>query len=130
MDKQGRTIQWVKVPSHVGIEGNSQADLLANEGRLANPLNPPHQQNPQHGDSIRGPPRKRRKIEFGSSPCRTEFLSAGDTATLLQSLGLEVMCDLPLGHGDAQELGECDADVDGFSHSGTASTCSTYSSSE
>ena len=53
------------------------------------------------------PPQKRRKTESGPSPCRTEFLSAGDTATLLQSLGLEVMCDLLLGHGDAQELGEC-----------------------
>ena len=40
-EKQGRTIQWVKVPSHVGIEGNSQADLLANDGRLAS-LGLPH----------------------------------------------------------------------------------------
>ena len=104
-EKQGRTIRLVKLPSHLGIDGNSQADLLTNEGRLANPLNPPHQQNAQHGESIRGPPQKRRKTESGPSPCRIEFLSTGHTATLLQSLGLEVMCDLPLGHGDAQEWG-------------------------
>ena len=94
------------------------------------PLNPPQQQNAQHGGPIRGHPQKRRETEFGPSPCGTEFLSANNTAIILQSLGLEVMRDLPPDHGNISELDECDADVDGFSSSDTASTCSNYYSSE
>ena len=70
LEKQGRTIQWVKVPSHVGIEGNSQIDLLANEGRLANPLYPPKQQTTQHGESVRGPPKRDGKLNLGPPHAR------------------------------------------------------------
>ena len=76
----------------------------------------------------RDPPKRDGKLRL--SPCRTEFLSANDAAILLQSLGLEVMRDLPPDHGNISELDECDADVDGFSSSDTASTCSNYYSSE
>ena len=43
LDSPDRLIEWVKVPSHVSITGNEEADSLANNGRLANLLNPgPH----------------------------------------------------------------------------------------
>ena len=47
-DKPGRPIVWVKIPSHVGIQGNTQAELPANAGRLASPLYPSR----QHGPNI------------------------------------------------------------------------------
>ena len=39
LDKPGRTVEWVKLPSHVGTEGNAQADLLANVLTLVIPYN-------------------------------------------------------------------------------------------
>ena len=38
LDKPDREIQWIKVPSHVGIVGNEEADALAETGRLSGPL--------------------------------------------------------------------------------------------
>ena len=38
LDKPDREIQWIKVPSHVGIVGNEEADALAETGRLSSPL--------------------------------------------------------------------------------------------
>ena len=38
LDSTFQDILWVKVPSHVNVEGNEQADTLANNGRLSNPL--------------------------------------------------------------------------------------------
>ena len=38
LDKSDREIQWIKVPSHVGIVGNEEADALAETGRLSSPL--------------------------------------------------------------------------------------------
>ena len=40
LGKPGRTVVWVKIPSHVGIEGDTHADLLANLSRLAILLHP------------------------------------------------------------------------------------------
>ena len=40
LDSTFQDILWVKVPSHVNVEGNEQADTLANNGRLNNPLYP------------------------------------------------------------------------------------------
>ena len=40
LDSTFQDILWVKVPSHVNVEGNEQADTLANNGRLSNPLYP------------------------------------------------------------------------------------------
>ena len=39
-DSTFQDILWVKGPSHVNVEGNEQADTLANNGRLSNPLYP------------------------------------------------------------------------------------------
>ena len=38
LTKSDREIQWIKVPSHVGIVGNEEADALAETGRLSSPL--------------------------------------------------------------------------------------------
>ena len=40
LDQPGKTIQWVRVPSRVTVEGNNEADRLADLGRLSSPLNP------------------------------------------------------------------------------------------
>ena len=40
LDSTFQDILWVKVPSHVNVEGNKQANTLANNGRLSNPLYP------------------------------------------------------------------------------------------
>ena len=42
LDSTFQDILWVKVPSHVNLEGNERADTLANNGRLSNPLYPNH----------------------------------------------------------------------------------------
>ena len=33
-----RTMKWIKVPSHMGIQGNKEADSLAEDGRLSSSL--------------------------------------------------------------------------------------------
>ena len=38
LDNPDREIQWIKVPSHVGIVGNEEADALAETGCLSSPL--------------------------------------------------------------------------------------------
>ena len=38
LESSRRTVEWIKVPSHVGIQGNKEADSLAEDGRLNNPL--------------------------------------------------------------------------------------------
>ena len=40
LDQPGKTIRWVKVPSHVSVEGINEADRLADLGRLSSPLHP------------------------------------------------------------------------------------------
>ena len=52
VDNSFQDILWIKVPSHVNVEGNEQANTLANEGRLNNPLNPP----PRHVLNCSGRP--------------------------------------------------------------------------
>ena len=40
LDTPGRTVLWVKVPSHVHVEGNKEADTLAEQGRMSHPKFP------------------------------------------------------------------------------------------
>ena len=40
LGERGKEIIWVEVPSHVTVEGNNEADRLADLGRLASPLTP------------------------------------------------------------------------------------------
>ena len=117
------------MPSHVGIEGNPQAELLATKGGLANPLNLIMQQNSLRGEPQGQPPQKKQKTETGHPSNRKELLSASDTAILLQSLSLEVMDDCLLDPDNTNELVVGEADVCGFLSSETASTRSGYYSS-
>ena len=43
LQRKGREIIWIKVPSHVTIEGNDEADSLAAVGLHAHPVHPFHQ---------------------------------------------------------------------------------------
>ena len=92
LDAPDRTSDWVKVPSHIGAEGNTEADLLANAERLTNPLYPSQQHGTQRCEQ-RGEAPPKRKVECEPSSYQTGVLSACDAATLLQSLGLEVMSE-------------------------------------
>ena len=38
MKKIGYEVQWLHVPSHIGIRGNDKADTMADEGRRRSPL--------------------------------------------------------------------------------------------
>ena len=40
LDRPGRTVHWIKVPSHVHIDGNNEADRLAEQGRMSHPKFP------------------------------------------------------------------------------------------
>ena len=95
LSRPGRTMEWVQPPSHVGVEGNTRADLLADAGaRLANPL-PHHGQVPNAVPEEGNFPPKRRKVESVPSPPGADVLSASAAAAFLQSLGLEDMTDSP-----------------------------------
>ena len=37
-ESQGTAIQWLHVPSHIGVDGNTHADRLADIGRRCSPL--------------------------------------------------------------------------------------------
>ena len=72
--------------------------------------------------------RKIRKTESG--PCLSpDGIPLGNWHCVRQSLGSEVMRDLPPDHGNISELDERDADMDGFASSDTPSTCCNYYSS-
>ena len=100
LDKLGRTIVWVEIPSYVGIEGNTQADLLASAGRLASPLYPSRQHGPQQGEQPGEPPPKRRKVEHVLPSHQKQVLLEGDAAILLWSTGLGAMSDYFPGFDD------------------------------
>ena len=46
LDNNSRTVHRIKVPSHVTIEGNNEADRLADQGRQLYPRYP-HPRTPQ-----------------------------------------------------------------------------------
>ena len=52
LDDTFQEVKWVKVPSYVNVMGNEQANTLANEGRIVNPLYPvkgtPHGRHQHH----------------------------------------------------------------------------------
>ena len=52
LDDTFQEIKWVKVPSRVNVMGNEQANTLANQGRVNNPLYPmkgtPHGRHQHH----------------------------------------------------------------------------------
>jgi len=117
LDRPGRVVQWVKIPSHVGIEGNTEADRLANIGRESSPLYPKRTTSgptTSHGTqplskrrkiNIKPAPlasptprttqplRKKRKIDIENAPPASPFLTADESLELLDSLGLVPLSD-------------------------------------
>lgn len=101
LDKPGRVIERVKLRPHVGIEGNTRADLLAIEGRLANHVNPSRQWGTQCCEFMVDAHSNRRKVDLGASPTWSGALMAEHAIALLGPLGLEVMSYCPF---DVDEL--------------------------
>ena len=62
LDKPGGTMEGVKLPSQVGVQGNTQADLLATVGRLGNPLYPLQQPDIHRCEQRGEPPPEMRKV--------------------------------------------------------------------
>ena len=60
LDENPRTVHWVKVPLHVTIEGNNEADRLADQGRQLHPRFP-HPRTPSLLLSVAGTPRAPKK---------------------------------------------------------------------
>ena len=76
LDDTFQEIKWVKVPSHVNVMGNDQANTLANQGRVNNPQYP-----------VKGTPHGRRQ-HHTCTPHRTAKkpkLSVRETSRLLPS---------------------------------------------
>ena len=46
LNQLGKTVKWIKISSHVSVEGNKEADRLADLGRPSSPLNPVLSTNP------------------------------------------------------------------------------------
>ena len=72
---------------------------------------------------------KRRKVEIEPSSTRADVLSARDAATLLQSLGLELLNDSPSDWSHACRGHNGNMDLHSESSTDTASTCSDHYSS-
>ena len=45
LERPGHTVHWVKVPSHVTLQGNNEADRLAEQGRMSHPPQVSHAKN-------------------------------------------------------------------------------------
>ena len=82
------------------MEGDTQADLLANAGRLASPLYPSRQQGPQHCEQQGEPPPKGRKLEHFLPSHQKQVLSEGDAAIFLRPIGLDLMSDFSPSFGE------------------------------
>jgi len=76
LDSPDWRIEWVKVHSHVSITGNEDADSLANNGRLANPLNPGPHTPRGRADRVFTTPRSRPSVRKRWTPLRPTPFSA------------------------------------------------------
>mmetsp|Transcript_137376 Transcript_137376/g.238948 ORF Transcript_137376/g.238948 Transcript_137376/m.238948 type:complete len:136 (-) Transcript_137376:522-929(-) len=76
LDRPGKVVQWVQIPSHVGTEGNVEADRLANIGRESSPLCPQNAITGPAADGTLQLPCKKRKANIGNDPPDSPFLSS------------------------------------------------------
>ena len=109
LDRNKREFVWIKVPSHVTVEGNNEADRLASIGLHSHPLYPfnpaPHKEATHFGTPP--PPLKRSKIE-ACTPSALDVSKAIDFSvaspsavplhsargeSILQSVQLEALSD-------------------------------------
>jgi len=114
----------VKIPSHVGIEGNVEADRLANQGRESSPLYPKTKSSNLELNYGTQSPRKKRKVDIEDNLPTSPFLSRNESPSLL--------CLVPLSNrvtysnsdfgSEAAEPGERE-----YSSSGSDSTAPTDS---
>ena len=79
LDRPGRIVQWVKIPSHVGIEGNVEADRLANLGRESSPLYPKHTTSGPASSHGTQPLRKKRRFKIENAPLASPFLTTDES---------------------------------------------------
>jgi len=93
LDRQDRVVESVRIPSHVGIEGNVEADRLANLGRESSPLYPKNTSSDPASNYSTQSPRKKRKVNIKGNPSASPFLSPDESLLLLDSLGLVPLYD-------------------------------------
>jgi len=116
-------VQWVEIPSHVGIEGNVEANRLANLGRESSPLYPRHTPSgPSSSHSSQSPHRKR-KVNVECTSLASPFLSADESLLLLDSLGLVPLSDCPF-HSATDSGGDI-ASTDDQSYLSSETRCGT-----
>ena len=89
LDNPDRLIEWVKLYSHVGIQDHTRANLLADGGRMVNPLNLAPEGGIQCSE-LRGepPPKRGGNVDPGPSPTGYVALTPEDAAAFLDYLGL------------------------------------------
>ena len=143
LDENPRTVHWVKVPSHVTIEGNNEADRLADQGRQLHPRFP-HPRTPSLLLSVAGTPRAPKKLKLltlDSSPLPVKRLNFGAQAlpplihsiegqAVLTTLNLTLMADVL---STTSDISHCDTDSWSAESTDSASqlssrTCSTEGS--
>ena len=137
LEREGRELVWIKVPSHVTVEGNNEADRLASVGLHMHPLYP--FSNTLHKEAVvpctPQPPVKRARITYHTPvpphvSQRIDFsvaspgyvsLSSDKAQAILQSFELEAMSDPGT---------DTDVEADELESSDTASTVSWAVSSD
>ena len=142
LDNNSRTVHWIKVPSHVTIEGNNEADRLADQGRQLHPRYP-HPRTPQLQLCHTGTPAAPKRVKLSSleatSPVvkRLDFplhesplrATSAEGHHLLTALNLTLLSD-----GGVSTPSNSDSDTDTWNTSGEASSqpsvrsCSTEAS--
>ena len=127
LDRPLREVQWVKIPSHVGIEGNVEADRLANLGRESSPLYPCDTLADPTADHLVHSPSKKRKVTHADNPSDFSFLSPDESLLLLGSLGLVPFSDGPSDASSACGSDTASSNGQGHLTSDTVSTASTDS---
>ena len=140
LDENPRTVHWVKVPSHVTIKGNNEADRLADQGRQLHPRFP-HPRTPSLLLSVAGTPcapKKPKLLTLDSSPLPVKRLDFGAQASpplihsiegqaVLTTLNLTLMAD---ALSTTSDISHCDTDSWSAKSTDSASqlsfrTCST-----
>ena len=127
LDRPLREVQWVKIPSHVGIGGNVEADRLANLGRESSPLYPSDTLAGPAADHLVHSPSKKRKVTHADNPSDFSFLSPDESLLLLGSLGLVPFSDGPSDASSACGSDTASSNGQGHLTSDTVSTASTDS---
>ena len=139
LDENPRTVHWVKVPSHVTVEGNNEADRLADQGRQLHPRFP-HPRTPSLLLSVAGTlhaPKKSKLLTPNMSPLlvkRLNFCAQGSLPLIHSIEGQAILTTLNLtlmagALSTTCDISHCDIDLWSAENSDSAShlsscTCS------